>query len=239
MSDSSYALLQAQHPYIRRRGRTTKSQAHALDALIAPFRALPEDIVQADDSRAVGIEIGFGMGHAFFDWASSSQDWRLFGIELHQPGIGALVHRLHQAQLTQVKILELPAQSVFAAIADESIDEIRIFFPDPWPKKRHFKRRLIQPEFVSVLARTLKKGGILRIATDWLAYADWIRQCLAAESRLLCHMDNIRAASAPGVDGVRELTNFEKRGERLGHDIHDMVYVRDDAADGHDRDSSD
>jgi tRNA (guanine-N7-)-methyltransferase len=105
---------------------------------------------------------------------------------------------------------------------------VRIFFPDPWHKKRHYKRRLIQPDFVTTLARTLKPEGVLRIATDWGPYAEWIRECVAAEQHFQPQLDTVRSAEDPCIgDSTRAvLTNFERRGERLGHDIHDLVYVK-------------
>lgn len=217
----------APHAYIRRRGRMTKAQSRAFSALTPSYSiSLAEIQAQAND-KPVGIEIGFGMGHALLSWAEAEPNWYLYGIELYQPGVGALTDGLHQKKLDHVRIIEQPAQLVFAALEDQSIQEVRIFFPDPWPKKRHHKRRIIQDEFVSEVARVLRPGGILRIATDWTPYAQWMRECLRRESRLTIEVDNIRGAGDAMFDASgRQTTNFERRGERLGHDIHDFVLSR-------------
>jgi tRNA (guanine-N7-)-methyltransferase len=220
----------SEYTYIRRRGRTTKAQAHALEKLIDNYRVVPAEILSVAESSPLGIEIGFGMGHALFEWAQAAPDWQLFGIELYQPGIGALVHRLHSAEINNVHILEVPAQQVIAQLPECCVDEVRIFFPDPWPKKRHHKRRLIQPEFINDLTRVLKPLSLLRIATDWAPYAAWIRECLQSQTGLQMQIDHVRAAASEAtIEIARQSTNFEKRGERLGHDIHDLVYVKNSA----------
>ena len=229
----------AQHTYIRRRGRMTKAQARAMKLLVEEYRATPEELLEASRISAtpLGIEIGFGMGQALFGWAEAKPDWQLYGIELYQPGIGSLVDNLHRQQLTNVRVIETPAQQVFAEALDMEYsapeqmgfaDEVRIFFPDPWPKTRHIKRRLIQPDFVNTLAQVVKLGGCVRLATDWSPYATWIRECFEISPFFTCESDSIRQANTPlGSDQpmVREHTKFEQRGERLGHDIHDLVYV--------------
>lgn len=218
-----------EHSYIRRRGRMTKAQARAFDSLFATYVIPPEQLTACAGGRPIGIEIGFGMGHALLEWAAAEPASQLFGIELYEPGVGALLDGLAREQLDNVRVLQQPAQQVFAAIGDASVTEIRIFFPDPWPKKRHHKRRLIQPPFVAELARVLVSGGTLRLATDWTPYAEWMRECLQGEPALAVVMDNVRAAgSSMAPDSERQSTNFERRGERLGHDIHDLIYVKAD-----------
>ena len=216
-----------QHSYIRRHGRLTKAQARALDDYVPDYAIAPEQILETAAGRPVGIEVGFGMGHALLRWAADAAQWQLFGIDLYQPGIGALTDGLRRENLTNVRVLEYPAQEVFAALPDACVDEVRIFFPDPWPKKRHHKRRLIQPDFVVQLARTVKPAGVVRIATDWVPYAEWIRECFTESSQFATRMDRVRSASSDSsAEDVRGLTNFERRGERLGHDIADFEYVR-------------
>ena len=216
-----------EHSYIRRRGRLTKAQARALDEIIPDYALTPDQVSQFTEGHAVGIEIGFGMGHALRHWAAGAPDWRLLGIELYQPGLGALTHGLHDEGLNNVRVLEYPAQEVFAQLSDASVDEVRIFFPDPWPKKRHHKRRLIQPEFVEALARVVKPGGLVRIATDWAPYAEWIRESFETCELFALQIDQVRSSeSASSEAEVRGITNFERRGERLGHDIADLEYRR-------------
>lgn len=224
-----------QHNYIRRHGRMTRAQSRALQELAGQYRITAQQIQTLAGTRPVGtpiglpigIEIGFGMGQALLAWATNEPGWQLFGVELYQPGIGALADGLHCAELENVRIVEQPAQQVLAALDEGVVSEIRIFFPDPWPKKRHFKRRLIQPEFVTMVARTLENGGRLRLATDWLEYAQWMRECLAHQPELELQLNNCRSAGTDILAGAgRATTKFERRGERLGHDIHDLVYIK-------------
>ena len=216
-----------QHNYIRRHGRMTPAQSRALHELAAQYRCSAQQIQSLAGTHRVGIEIGFGMGQALLAWAVAEPDWRLFGVELYQPGIGALADGLHRGSLRNVRILEQPAQQVLAALDDGVVAEIRIFFPDPWPKKRHTKRRLIQPEFVKAAARVLITGGILRLATDWSEYAQWMRECFTQQPELELQLDNCRLPGTSALpDTERATTKFERRGERLGHDIHDLVYTK-------------
>ena len=205
-----------EYNYIRRRGRFTKGQTRGLTVALPRYRGGPENIVQASSAAPVGLEIGFGMGHALIDWAAERPDWQLFGVELYQPGIGALAARLAQLEYANVTIVEVPAQVVVAALPDAVIDEVRIFFPDPWPKKRHHKRRLIQPEFVAELARVVKPGGVVWLATDWEPYAEWMQAVFADNDRF----------QPQQVATPRDTTKFERRGQRLGHKISDLIYSR-------------
>jgi len=219
-----------QHAYIRRHGRTTKAQARALEQWLESYLIEPERIRERAGAHPVGIEIGFGMGQALLQWAAEVPAWHLFGVELYQPGIGSLVGGLRREALSNVSVVRQPAQEVVTALDDACVQEVRIFFPDPWPKKRHHKRRLIQPDFVAHLARILTTGGVVRIATDWAAYAVWMREIFAAEPRLALRMDQVRAAIEPTTAPTgRVPTKFEQRGEGLGHDIHDLAYTKLDA----------
>ncbi|XOV83749.1 MAG: tRNA (guanosine(46)-N7)-methyltransferase TrmB [bacterium] len=220
-----------EHSYIRRRGRMTKSQAHGLQTLMPGFSCKPAELIAQAQGKSLGVEIGFGMGQALLDWAAAAPDWQLCGIELYQPGVGALAAGLHRQRLDNVRVIEMPAQQVlaqFAALdAGPVIDEVRIFFPDPWPKKRHFKRRLIQPEFVQSLAAVIRGGGRVRLATDWTPYAQWMRECFAANDAFVSEVDHIRQADEQWTSEIaRQTTKFERRGEKLGHDIHDLIYRR-------------
>jgi tRNA (guanine-N7-)-methyltransferase len=183
----------------------------------------------------VGLEIGFGMGHALLHWARACPHWQLFGVEVYQPGIGSLMLGLQREALDNVRIFEAPAEDVLAgAFTAASLDEVRIFFPDPWPKKRHHKRRLVQPAFVGLLAERMRPGACLWLATDWEAYAQWMLEVLEAEPLL----DNQTAPgafavpasgpeSAAGPSGAGRLeTRFEARGKRLGHQVWDLLYQR-------------
>ena len=162
--------------YIRRRGRFTKAQTNALDTLSGQYRWQPEDLRY----RPLGMEIGFGMGFELIAWAEQRPDWRLLGVELYQPGIGSMLSRLEKNELSNVRLVDQPAQLILDQIDNNALAEVRIFFPDPWPKKRHYKRRLIQPEFLHLLHQKLAPAGIVRLATDWAEYAQWMVDHFAA-----------------------------------------------------------
>ena len=172
------------------------------------------------------MEIGFGMGAELLGWARQNPSWYLCGVELYQPGIGAMLTRLHSQQLVNVGIVDQPAQQVLAALPEQSLSEVRIFFPDPWPKKRHFKRRLIQAEFLRQMGRVMKADSLIRLATDWAPYGQWMVEQFAQVSVFKLIDDRIRRADASSAAAVRGTTKFEARGERLGHDIRDLVYER-------------
>jgi tRNA (guanine-N7-)-methyltransferase len=174
------------------------------------------------------MEIGFGMGFELLAWAQQQPHWRLLGVELYQPGIGSMLSRLKKLEIENVRLVDQPAQLLLEQIADESLSEVRIFFPDPWPKKRHHKRRLIQPDFLEQLHQKILAGGIVRLATDWAPYAEWMVEHFAEHSGFEPVQDEIRGANEPSVvaEEVREVTKFEARGERLGHEIRDLQYRR-------------
>jgi len=168
-------------------------------------------------SAPIGVEIGFGMGHALLDWAKRCPEQNLVGIEIYEPGIGALLAGIERRQLGNLRVLRGSAELLMESnFPPGSIAEIRIWFPDPWPKKRHRKRRLIQPAFAATLASRLASGGILRIATDWVPYADWIAQVLHGELQL----------QATDLAAERVETRFEARGRRLGHQIQEFAFQR-------------
>ena len=211
------------YSYVRRRGRTTSAQAKALEHDLPDYSVDIESIVPPH-----GIEIGFGMGDALLEWAHAQSDWNLLGIDLYLPGVGSLVNKLTTHGIKNVRICVAPAQEVIRCLPDQSVQEIRILFPDPWPKKRHAKRRLIQTDFVRDMTRILTGDGVIRIATDWDPYAEWIREVFAEEPGLENALDEIRESSE---QSARErATKFEQRGQRLGHRIHDLAYVPKNSA---------
>jgi len=162
------------------------------------------------------------MGHALLDWAQQRQEWNLLGIEVYQPGIGALLLGAERDGLSNLRVLEGDAEQAFDnALEPASVDEVRIFFPDPWPKKRHHKRRLVQPAFVSTLASRLKPGGRLLLATDWQPYAEWMLEVLEAESAL----ENDAGSGYASRADQRVVTRFEARGTRLGHEVWDLAFT--------------
>ena len=170
----------------------------------------------------VVLEIGFGMGQATAEIARQMPGTDFIGVEVHPPGVGALLRRIGELGLTNVRIVQHDAVEVLAQmIAPGSLSGIHVFFPDPWPKKRHHKRRLLQSAFVGALAQRLAPGGTLHCATDWQPYAEQMLAVLTAEPLLA----NTAAGYAPRP-AYRPLTKFEARGVALGHGVWDLVFAR-------------
>ena len=223
--------------FVVRAGRTTTGQARALAELgpryVLPYDAATTDLVAAcaDAAGAGGpkytqtvLEIGFGMGQATAHIAALRPDTLFIGCEVHEPGVGALLKLLGEQQLANVRILQHDAVQVLQdMVAPASLHGVHIFFPDPWHKKRHHKRRLIQPRLVRLLAERLAPGGYLHCATDWEPYAEQMLQVLGAEPLLT----NTAAGYAPKPD-YRPETKFERRGLKLGHGVWDLVFRRND-----------
>jgi len=212
--------------FVRRPGRATAAQRRALTELMPRYgidaQAGPLDLAPLSrrDARRV-LDIGFGDGEALASNALNNPAVDYLGIEVHEPGIGHLLLLLEQAAIGNVRVIARDASDVVPLIADASFDAVDLFFPDPWPKKRHHKRRLVQPAFVTELSRVLKRGGFLHVATDWADYARHTREVLAQSDDLvpvqaadLCH--NPLALRPP--------TKFERRGRRLGHEVVDLFY---------------
>jgi tRNA (guanine-N7-)-methyltransferase len=213
--------------YVLRAGRIGPGQQRALAELgprfVLPFQATPPDWDAVFGRKAPRVlEIGFGMGDATATVAAAQPQTDFIGIEVHEPGVGALLRRVGEQGLHNIRILRHDAVEVLdAMIAPQSLAGVHIWFPDPWHKKRHHKRRLIQPDFVAQLATRLAPGGYLHCATDWQDYAAQMLQVLSAESALVHSADGC----APRPDW-RPLTKFEARGLKLGHGVWDIVFRR-------------
>ncbi len=216
--------------FVTRAGRTTLAQARALAELgprfVLPYDPATRDLVAActagtKHQRAV-LEIGFGMGHATAHIAALMPDTLFIGCEVHEPGVGALLKAIGEQRLDNVRIIQHDAVEVLQhMVAPASLHGVHIFFPDPWHKTHHHKRRLIQPAFVRLLAERLAPGGHLHLATDWQPYAEQMLAVLGAEPRLA----NTAPDYAPRPD-YRPETKFERRGLRLGHGVWDLVFRR-------------
>lgn len=226
----------AQSPYLRRirsfvlrEGRLTKGQQHALENYWSQYgidftpSLLDLSSVFGRDNPRV-LEIGFGMGKSLVAMASAAPATDFIGIEVHKPGVGACLSEAVAQGISNIRVFEHDAVEVLAdMIPDQSLDAIQLFFPDPWHKKRHHKRRIVQPEFVQALRHKLKLGGVFHMATDWENYAE--------------HMLEVMQA-APGFENMsadntyvprpehRPLTKFEQRGQKLGHGVWDLMYRR-------------
>ena len=216
--------------YVLRAGRIGSGQQRALDELgprfMLPFAPRPLDAAATFGRLAPRVvEIGFGMGDATAVIAERLAQIDFVGIEVHPPGVGALLRQIGERGLTNVRIVCHDAVAVLEQmIAPASLAGVHVFFPDPWHKKRHHKRRLIQPAFAALLASRLAPGGTLHCATDWEPYAEQMLEVLSAEPLLA----NTAAGYAVRPDH-RPLTKFEARGLRLGHGVRDLVFVRREA----------
>ena len=215
--------------YVLRQGRLTKGQEKALVELWPAFGIeyspqaleLPKTFGRQDSLKI--LEIGFGMGETTATIAQSMPERDFLGVEVHTPGVGGLLKLIGEKSLSNVRIVQHDVVDVLNhMIADASLDGVHIFFPDPWHKKRHHKRRLIQAEFVKLLCSKLKSGAYLHVATDWQEYAEWVLDILKAEP-LLANSANDYAPKP----AYRPLTKFENRGIKLGHGVWDLIFIRD------------
>jgi tRNA (guanine-N7-)-methyltransferase len=214
--------------YVLRAGRITRAQKHALETLLPRFGIAyapePLDLDRVFGRRAPRVlEIGFGNGDALVERATQSPEKDFLGVEVHAPGIGHCLLGIEARALTNVRVIAHDAVEVLAnQIPAGSLDEVVLLFPDPWPKKRHHKRRIVQPDFAALVVDRLKTGGVFRLATDWAPYAQWMLEVLNATPGL----EN----AAPGAGFVeraaRADTRFEARGRRLGHGVFDLEYRR-------------
>jgi len=226
--------MAAEHPrsirsFVTRSGRITQAQQRALVQLwpkygieFAPAPLDAQALYGRDAPRT--LEIGFGNGENLAALARAHPERDFLGIEVHRPGVGRLLHTLESQGLTNVRLICEDAVEVLARqIVPQWLQEILVFFPDPWPKKRHHKRRLVQPPFVQLLAERLASGGVLRIATDWQPYALEMLATLSATPQL----HNLAAdGSFVPRPAERAPTRFERRGERLGHEVWDLAFRR-------------
>jgi tRNA (guanine-N7-)-methyltransferase len=221
--------------FVRRGGRITVAQARALQELWPgfgiDFAPAPLDLDRVFGRRAPRLlEIGFGNGETLFAIAHERRDWDCLGIEVYEAGVGRLLLQAHDAGLANLRVICHDAVEVLdQQLPDSSIAEALVFFPDPWPKKRHHKRRLIQPKFAALLARKLVPHGVLRLATDWQPYAEQMLDVLNACELLVNAAADRRFAPRPAI---RPPTRFERRGQRLGHGVWDLEYRKSEVVRG-------
>lgn len=205
--------------FVRREGRMTPRQQQALETCSDRYLInlnTPPDFHTLFPVGPVTLEIGFGMGASLAEMARLHPEMNFIGVEVHQPGVGALLATLQEQQISNVRVISVDVIQVLRdMIPDAFLDRVLIFFPDPWPKKRHHKRRLIQPTFVELLKPKLKSGALLHMATDWADYAEHMRVVMAGMNRF---------SSLPPDVNLRLETKFERRGLKLGHNIVDLLY---------------
>ena len=215
--------------FVRREGRITPSQQQALDSLWSKYGIdYADSIIDLNTlfnrNAQVSIDIGFGNGLSLLTCAQQESNWNHLGIEVHRPGVGRLLAQAEDKNLTNIRVICADAVDVFKnMIIDDSVDRILIFFPDPWPKKRHHKRRLIQSEFVQLLAQKLKSNSILHLATDWQPYAEWMLEVMENENTFSNLAGTGQFSEKPDY---RPTTKFEARGQKLGHGVYDLIYQR-------------
>ena len=214
--------------YILRQGRITKAQTNAIYesfqkyALIFENKIIDFNAVFENKNRDLILEIGFGMGASTAEIAMSNLNKNYIAVEVHSPGVGNLLKLIQENNISNVKIIQHDAVEVLnSMIKNESLNGIHIFFPDPWPKKRHQKRRLIQLNLLKLIAQKIKKDGYLHIATDWEDYAFWIIDLLDKEELLQKTSDDFFKKP-----DYRPLTKYENRGIKLGYKVWDMIYRR-------------
>jgi tRNA (guanine-N7-)-methyltransferase len=195
-----------------------------------PRYGIPEGTAPLDWSTVFGcrapviLEIGFGNGEALAATAAAHPENNYLGIEVHRPGAGSLLRRLEAEDLRNVRVMLGDAKEILEQrMADASLTAVHLFFPDPWPKKRHHKRRLVQPDFAALVARKLVPGGYFHLATDWLDYAGHMKMVLSQTPGLMAVSEPGRLAA---LAGDRPATRFECRGRRLGHAVCDLLFLR-------------
>ena len=219
--------------FVRREGRMTPSQQRSLDQLWPQFGIEPESPIEPTTlfgrSAALHLEIGFGMGHALFELATTHPDEDYIGIEVHRPGVGRLLDEIDKNEIHNIRLLKHDAIEVLKQqLPENSLNSVMLFFPDPWHKKRHNKRRIVQPDFIQLIHRCLKPGGVFHLATDWEEYSERMMETLtmAKGFRNLAGTGEF----SPRPDS-RPVTKFEKRGLRLGHGVWDLLFEKVVSAD--------
>ncbi|WP_298444850.1 tRNA (guanosine(46)-N7)-methyltransferase TrmB [uncultured Ferrimonas sp.] len=215
--------------FVKREGRMTKGQARAMEQYW-PTMGLNHVDGKLDIDAAFGrsapvvLEIGFGMGKSLVEMAKAEPEKNFIGIEVHGPGVGACLLYAEELEVTNLKVYEHDAVEVLAdCIADESLDRVQLYFPDPWHKKRHHKRRIVKEEFIAAIRSKLKVGGWFHMATDWEPYSE----------HMVEEMNEAPGFANTATDGnfvprpdFRPLTKFEARGQRLGHGVWDLIYKK-------------
>lgn len=219
--------MQPIRSFVLRQGRVSNAQRRACEVLLPkygiPFKPelLNLDHVFGRSAPKI-LEIGFGMGESTAIIAQAHPEYDYLGIEVHTPGVGSLLNQIDTLELTNIRVIQHDAVQVLQhMLPNECLDGVHIFFPDPWPKAKHHKRRLIQAELVSNLCRHIKYGGYIHVATDWQEYAEQILNVLNQEPQLM----NTAKGYATRPD-YRPITKFEQRGLKLGHNVWDLIFSR-------------
>ena len=216
--------------YVRRQGRMTEAQSQALEkfwpiyGLDIPAQPLNLDAIFSRSSPKI-LEIGFGMGEGLLAMASAQPEKDFIGVDVHRPGVGALLRGIQRSQLTNIRVFCADVNEVLGkAIANASHDAVHLFFPDPWPKKRHHKRRLLQADFAELVRCKLKLSGTFHMATDWQNYAEQMLEIMSSAYGFINAAGAYHYAERPSN---RPLTKFEQRGKNLGHEVWDLIFIKE------------
>ena len=210
--------------FVRRAGRITPAQKHALQSHwpIYGINYSAQTLVLPNKFDRCRLEIGIGNGDALLHMASLDPQCLYIGVEVHEPGIGRCLNGIHERGLDNVRLLKHDAVEVLEhMIPDHSLERILLFFPDPWHKKRHHKRRIVTAGFRDLLTRVLAPKGVIHVATDWEEYAEWIAEQFLADDRFV-NLGNAEGFAA--CPDYRPQTRFERRGRRLGHGVRDLLF---------------
>jgi len=228
MNTETSSVARRIRSFVRREGRMTDAQQRALKELWPRYGI--DSNTQIDPPALFGrnapvtLEIGFGNGDTLLAMAQASPETDFIGIEVHRPGVGRLLQALEREDIRNVRVMCDDAVEILQhCIPDNSLDRVLLFFPDPWHKKRHHKRRIVQPGFIGLLARKLRQGGILHMATDWENYAAHMLDVTGASSAFRNCAGAGHYAEKPDY---RPTTKFEQRGQRLGHGVWDLLFER-------------
>ncbi len=214
--------------FVKREGRMTRAQQHALEELLPLYGVI--DISQTIDMDQLFprraprfLEIGFGMGTSLIQIAETNPHRDFLGIEVHRPGVGSLLVAIQEKQLQNLKVINEDAVVVLKqAIPENSLDGVYLFFPDPWHKKKHHKRRILQNEFVQLVFRCLKPGGVFHMATDWEDYARHMLETMTTATGFI----NTAGDGLYAARNDRPETKYERRGQRLGHGVWDLIFEK-------------
>lgn len=227
-NENSAKPLRTIRSFVRRQGRLTSNQRQALEILWNEY-GLSTQLGQISFETSFGrqaqtvLEVGFGNGESLLNMAISQPEVNFIGIEVHLPGVGSLLQKINYYGLKNLRIYREDAVEVLArCIPEHSLTKVQIFFPDPWPKKRHHKRRLIQPNFIELLNSRLMSGGELHLATDWQDYAHHMQKIILTYP----NWQLISEKAQIGSQSLRMQTKFEQRGRRLGFDIFDLIFYK-------------
>jgi tRNA (guanine-N7-)-methyltransferase len=229
MNEGTEPYLRKVKSFVRRAGRITPSQKRGVEQGLSQYGLSVQDgMIDLKaifgDYKKLTLEIGFGMGDSLFRMAQANPDDAYIGIEVHEPGVGALCNHLLKEDMKNVRIYMTDALDVLSqCIPDESIDIFQLFFPDPWPKKRHHKRRILQPAFVKLVASKLKNNGLFHMATDWEHYAE---EALGVLSEAPFLKNTAKDAAFVPRPAHRPETKFEIRGKNKGHKVWDLLFSK-------------